>query len=57
MIGAWAASTWLIPWADKIGGATLPGYKAITQGGWALGAVFGSGGRKIEVGRLKDNPR
>ncbi len=42
MIGAWAASKWMIPWADKIGGATLPGYKAITQGWWALGAVLGS---------------
>ena len=42
MIGAWAASKWMIPWADKIGGATQPGYKAITQGWWALGAVLGS---------------
>jgi MFS family permease len=42
MIGAWAASKWMIPWADKIGGATHPGYKAITQGFWALGAVLGS---------------
>ena len=42
MIGAWAASKWMIPWADKIGGATQPGYKAITQGYWALGAVLGS---------------
>ena len=42
MVGAWAASKWMIPWADKIGGATQPGYKAITQGWWALGAVLGS---------------
>jgi len=42
MIGAWAASKWMIPWADKIGGAAQPGYKAITQGFWALGAVLGS---------------
>lgn len=42
MVGAWAASKWMIPWADKIGGATEPGYKAITQGWWALGAVLGS---------------
>jgi len=42
MIGAWAASKWMIPWADKIGGAAQPGYKAITQGYWALGAVLGS---------------
>ncbi|MSU33975.1 MAG: MFS transporter [Pedosphaera sp.] len=42
MIGAWAASKWMIPWADKVGGASAPGYKAITQGWWALGAVLGS---------------
>ena len=42
MIGAWAASKWMIPWADKVGGAALPGYKAVTQGWWALGAVLGS---------------
>jgi MFS family permease len=42
MIGAWAASKWMIPWADKVGGATLAGYKAVTQGWWALGAVLGS---------------
>jgi SHS family sialic acid transporter-like MFS transporter len=42
MVGAWAASKWMIPWADKIGGTTQPGYKALTQGCWALGAVLGS---------------
>jgi len=42
MIGAWAASKWMIPWADKIGGSAQPGYKAVTQGFWALGAVLGS---------------
>jgi SHS family sialic acid transporter-like MFS transporter len=42
MIGAWAASKWMIPWADKIGGAAQPGYKAVTQGFWAFGAVLGS---------------
>jgi SHS family sialic acid transporter-like MFS transporter len=42
MIGAWAASKWMIPWADKMGGAAQPGYKAVTQGCWALGAVLGS---------------
>ncbi|MBN1508124.1 MAG: MFS transporter [Sedimentisphaerales bacterium] len=42
MIGAWAASKWMIPWADKIGGAAQPGYKALAQGFWALGAVLGS---------------
>ncbi len=42
MIGAWAASKWMILWADKIGGAAQPGYKALTQGYWAFGAVLGS---------------
>jgi SHS family sialic acid transporter-like MFS transporter len=42
MVGAWAASKWMIPWADKIGGSVQPGYKAATQGCWALGAVLGS---------------
>jgi len=42
MVGAWAASKWMIPWADKVGGTTEPGYKAVTQGWWALGAVLGS---------------
>ncbi len=42
MVGAWAASKWMIPWADTVGGATAPGYKALTQGWWALGAVLGS---------------
>lgn len=48
MIGAWAASKWMIPWADKVGGATEAGYKAVTQGWWAVGAVLGSfGGAQI----------
>lgn len=42
MVGAWSASKWMIPWADTVGGSTAPGYKAITQGWWALGAVLGS---------------
>ena len=42
LVGAWAASKWMIPWADKVGGATEAGYKAVTQGWWALGAVLGS---------------
>ena len=42
MVGAWAASKWMIPWADKVGGASEAGYKAITQGWWATGAVLGS---------------
>jgi MFS family permease len=42
MVGAWAASKWMIPWADKVAGASAAGYKAVTQGWWALGAVLGS---------------
>lgn len=42
LIGAWAASKWMIPWADEIGGAAQPGYKALTQGYWAVGAILGS---------------
>lgn len=42
LIGAWAASKWMIPWADAIGGLERPGYKASTQGWWAVGAILGS---------------
>ena len=42
MIGAWSASKWMIPWSDQIAGAQNVGYKAATQGWWALGATLGS---------------
>jgi len=42
MVGAWAASKWMIPWADSVGGSSQPGYKASTQGFWAVGAALGS---------------
>jgi MFS family permease len=42
MVGAWAASKWMIPWADSVAGTTNAGYKATTQGWWALGAMLGS---------------
>lgn len=42
MIGAWSASKWMIPWSDEIAGASHVGYKAATQGWWALGATLGS---------------
>src|SRR5687768_3519440 len=42
LVGAWAASKWMIPWADKIGGAAQADYKAMTQGWWAFGAILGS---------------
>jgi len=41
MVGAWAASKWMIPWADSVAGSNA-GYKAATQGWWALGATLGS---------------
>ena len=42
LVGAWAASKWMIPWADKIGGVVQADYKAMTQGWWAIGAILGS---------------
>jgi MFS transporter, SHS family, sialic acid transporter len=42
LIGAWAASKWMIPWADAVGQLSHSDYKATTQGWWALGAVLGS---------------
>jgi predicted MFS family arabinose efflux permease len=42
LIGAWSASKWMIPWADKVAGPELASYKATTQGWWALGATIGS---------------
>lgn len=42
LIGAWAASKWMIPWADTVGGSVRPGLKAATQGWWATGAIIGS---------------
>jgi MFS family permease len=42
MVGAWAASKWMIPWADQLTGSSNAGYKAATQGYWALGATLGS---------------
>src|SRR6476646_1349774 len=42
LIGAWAGSKWMIPWADHVSSATSPGYKSTTQLFWAIGAVIGS---------------
>jgi MFS family permease len=42
LVGAWAASKWMIPWADEIGRAVRSDYKALTQGWWAAGAILGS---------------
>jgi predicted MFS family arabinose efflux permease len=52
LIGAWSASKWMIPWADKVAGAADPGYKAATQGWWALGATLGSFAGAQIVGRI-----
>jgi len=42
MAGAWSASKWMIPWADKVAGMEHASYKAVTQGWWAAGSVIGS---------------
>lgn len=42
LVGAWAGSKWMIPWADSVAGSAEPGYKAATQQWWALGATLGS---------------
>jgi len=41
LVGAWAGSKWMIPWAAAVAEAT-PGYKSTTQQWWALGATIGS---------------
>lgn len=52
LVGAWAASKWMIPWADEVAGAAEPGYKARVQGWWALGATLGSFGGAQVAGLL-----
>lgn len=52
MVGAWAASKWMIPWADAVAGAVDPGYKAATQGWWAAGATAGSFAGAFVAARL-----
>lgn len=48
MVGAWAASKWMIPWSDKVAGAANVQYKAATQGWWAVGAALGAlGGAQL----------
>jgi MFS family permease len=41
LIGAWAGSKWMIPWAEKAAGASATTYKATTQQWWAIGATLG----------------
>jgi hypothetical protein len=42
LVGAWAGSKWMIPWADHVGGLDNPKLKSTTQFWWACGAVIGS---------------
>lgn len=42
LIGAWAGSKWMIPWAEQVGSVSQPGYQPTTQQWWAIGAVIGS---------------
>ena len=42
LVGAWAGGKWMLPWADHVAGTIAPGYKAITQQWWAIGAAIGS---------------
>jgi SHS family sialic acid transporter-like MFS transporter len=42
LIGAWAGSKWMIPWADHAAGTAFPQYKSSTQWWWAIGATIGS---------------
>jgi SHS family sialic acid transporter-like MFS transporter len=41
LIGAWAGSKWMIPWAANIADIDNPNYKSTTQFCWAIGATFG----------------
>jgi SHS family sialic acid transporter-like MFS transporter len=41
LIGAWAGSKWMIPWAEKTAGESVATYKATTQQWWAVGATLG----------------
>ena len=42
LIGAWAASKWVFPWADQVAGPANPDYKATAQAWWSVGAILGS---------------
>lgn len=41
LVGAWAGSKWMIPWAEDVA-KDMPTYKSTTQQWWALGATIGS---------------
>jgi MFS family permease len=43
LVGAWAGSKWMIPWADEVGReAGNNALKSTTQWWWAIGATLGS---------------
>jgi MFS family permease len=42
LIGAWAASKWMFPWAESVAGPNNPDYKSTAQAYWSVGAVLGS---------------
>ena len=42
LVGAWAASKWIFPWAELVAGKENPYYKSTAQAWWSIGAVLGS---------------
>ena len=42
LIGAWAASKWIFPWAELAAGKEHPDYKSTAQAWWSVGAILGS---------------
>jgi len=42
LVGAWAASKWMFPWAELVAGKDHPDYKSTAQAWWSVGAVLGS---------------
>ncbi|HEX5221668.1 MAG TPA: MFS transporter [Verrucomicrobiae bacterium] len=42
LVGAWAASKWIFPWAELIAGKDNPDYKSTAQAWWSVGAILGS---------------
>jgi MFS family permease len=41
LLGAWASSKWMLPWADHVAGPANPGYKASALACWSVGATLG----------------
>lgn len=41
LLGAWASSKWMLPWAEHVAGAADPGYKALVLSCWSIGATLG----------------